>query len=173
MGKAVLEIEVDVDDVIEVKGFNGTATMVKFHGRCNSEIFKGEVLPGGCDTQKEIGGNARTLSARYVLEGHDSTGTFCHIFIENNATLESGKGIRTKPIILTDSNELKYMDKDEFTRKVNELYKSESMLVEGYAPFCKHLFVDNFVKGLKSCYIEINKDTEKLIISKYDSRQKN
>ena len=65
------------------------------------------------------------------------------------------------------------MDKDEFTRKVNELYKSESMLVEGYAPFCKHLFVDNFVKGLKSCHIEINKDTEKLIISKYDSRQKN
>ena len=65
------------------------------------------------------------------------------------------------------------MDKNEFTKKVNELYKSESMLVEGYAPFCKHLFVDNFVKGLKSCHIEINKDTEKLIISKYDSRQKN
>ena len=65
------------------------------------------------------------------------------------------------------------MDKNEFTKKVNELYKSESMLVEGYAPFCKHLFVVNFVKGLKSCHIEINKDNEKLIISKYDSRQKN
>ena len=110
MGKAVLEIDVDIDGAIEVKGFNGTATMVKFHGRCNSEIFKGEVLPGGCDTQKEIGGNARTLSARYVLEGHDSVGTFCHLFIENNATLESGKGIRTKPIILTDSNELKWLE---------------------------------------------------------------
>ena len=65
------------------------------------------------------------------------------------------------------------MDKQEFLNKVNDLYKSESQLVEGYAPFCKHLFVENFVKGLKSCHIEINKDTEKLIISKYDSRQKN
>ena len=65
------------------------------------------------------------------------------------------------------------MDKQEFLNKVNDLYKSESQLVNGYAPFCKHLFVENFVKGLKSCHIEINKDTEKLIISKYDSRQKN
>ena len=65
------------------------------------------------------------------------------------------------------------MDKQEFLNKVNELYKSESMLVDGYAPFCKHLFVENFVKGLKSCHLEINKDTEKLIVSKYDSRQKN
>ena len=65
------------------------------------------------------------------------------------------------------------MDKEEFTKKVNELYKSESQLVDGYAPFCKHLFVENFVKGLKSCHIEINEQTNKLIISKYDSRQKN
>ena len=65
------------------------------------------------------------------------------------------------------------MDKQEFLNKVNDLYKSESQLVDGYAPFCKHLFVENFVKGLKSCHIEINKDTEKLIIRKYDSRQKN
>ena len=65
------------------------------------------------------------------------------------------------------------MDKQEFLDNVNNLYKSETMLVDGYAPFCKHLFVQNFVKGLKPCHIEINKETEKLIISKYDSRQKN
>ena len=65
------------------------------------------------------------------------------------------------------------MDKEEFTKKANDLYKSESQLVDGYAPFCKHLFVENFVKGLKSCHIEINEETNKLIISKYDSRQKN
>ena len=65
------------------------------------------------------------------------------------------------------------MDKEEFTKKANDLYKSESQLVDGYAPFCKHLFVENFVKGLKSCHIEITEETNKLIISKYDSRQKN
>ncbi len=65
------------------------------------------------------------------------------------------------------------MDKEEFTKKANELYKSKTQLVDGYAPFCKHLFVENFVKSLKSCHLEINEQTEKLIISKYDSRQKN
>ena len=90
---------------------------------------------------------------------------------------------KPKPLILdqfafrsfdkTRSSNYINMDKQDFLNKVNELYKSESQLVEGYAPFCKHLFVENFVKGLKSCHIEINKDTEKLIISKYDSRQKN
>ena len=73
----------------------------------------------------------------------------------------------------TRTNNYINMGKEEFLKNVNELYKSESMLVDGYAPFCKHLFVPNFVKGLKSCHIEITPETEKLIISKYDSRQKN
>ena len=73
----------------------------------------------------------------------------------------------------TRTNNYINMGKEEFLKNVNDLYKSESMLVDGYAPFCKHLFVPNFVKGLKSCHIEITPETEKLIISKYDSRQKN
>ena len=73
----------------------------------------------------------------------------------------------------TRTNNYINIGKEEFLKNVNELYKSESMLVDGYAPFCKHLFVPNFVKGLKSCHIEITPETEKLIISKYDSRQKN
>ena len=65
------------------------------------------------------------------------------------------------------------ISKEEFIQKVNEQYKSTTELVDGYAPFCKHLFIKNFVKGLKPCHIEITPETEKLIISKYDSRQKN
>ena len=65
------------------------------------------------------------------------------------------------------------ISKEEFIKKVNELYKSSKDLVEGYAPFCKHLFVKNFVKGFKPCHFEINDKIKPLIISKYDSRQKN
>ena len=65
------------------------------------------------------------------------------------------------------------MEKEEFLKKANELYSQDPTLVDGYAPFCKHLFIKNFVPGLKPCYLEINKDTEKLIISKYDKRQEN
>lgn len=34
-------------------------------------------------------------------------------------------------------------DHEEFERKVNEVYE-ESNLKPGYAPFCKHLFIENF-----------------------------
>ena len=109
MGKLVLEIQVDIDDSIEVRGSNGSATMIRFHGKADCENFKGEILPGGVDTQKQIGNEPRTLSARYVLEGTDNTGTFCHIFIENNGTMSGGE-MKTKPIILTDSAALKWLE---------------------------------------------------------------
>ena len=65
------------------------------------------------------------------------------------------------------------ISKEEFVQKVNELYNSTKVLVDGYAPFCKHIFVKNFVKGFKPCHLEINDNIKSLIISKYDSRQKN
>lgn len=46
-------------------------------------------------------------------------------------------------------------DKAEFVRKVHEHYISQgSELVDGYAPFCKHVFVPNFV-GAKLGALEI------------------
>ena len=109
MGKVVLEIQVDIDETIDVKGSIGQATMIKFHGKCECENFKGEILPGGVDTQMQIGNQPRTLSARYALEGYDNTGTFCHIFIENNGTMSGGE-LRTKPTIITDSYALKWLE---------------------------------------------------------------
>ena len=109
MSKLVLQIEVDIDQSYNVRGSNGSATMILFHGKANCENFKGEILPGGVDTQKEIGGNARTLSARYMLEGTDKTGAKCHMFIENNGNMAGG-AMKTTPIILTDSPALKFLE---------------------------------------------------------------
>ena len=109
MGKLVLSIEVDIDESYSVTGGNGNATMILFHGKSECENFKGKVLPGGVDTQKEIGGNPRTLSARYILEGTDFKGNPCHIFIENNGTMQ-GFEMKTKPTILTDSTHLKWLE---------------------------------------------------------------
>ena len=77
--------------------------------KSNCENFQGEILPGGVDTQKQIGGGARTLSARYILEGTDYKGNKCKIFIENNGTMQ-GAEMKTKPIILTDSTHLKWLE---------------------------------------------------------------
>ena len=54
-----------------------------FGGYCDTDFFKGEVLPGGFDNMKKENGIS-TLSAIYILKGVDNKGDSCHIFIENN-----------------------------------------------------------------------------------------
>ena len=49
------------------------------------------------------------------------------------------------------------MDKDAFTERINEFYlqvKDQGGLKERYAPFCKHLFIENFTDTVCS-YAEI------------------
>ena len=46
------------------------------------------------------------------------------------------------------------VDKDEFTERINEFYlavKDKGGLKDGYAPFCKHLFIENFVNCVSNC----------------------
>ncbi len=111
MSEPVLTIDVVLDDVIEVNGISGKAAMILFHGESNCSNFRGRILPGGVDTQKEAFGEKRFLSARYVLEGIDCEGEKCRIFIENNGTIDAPDAqIRTVPVIYTDSNALKWLE---------------------------------------------------------------
>lgn len=48
---------------------------------------------------------------------------------------------------------------EEFEAKVNELY-DEKNLKDGYAPFCKHIFIENFTEA-KVFYAPITKENEK------------
>ena len=68
-----------------------------------------------------------------------------------------------------------YIDypKDSFLAEINKLLISYSQFKDGYAPFCKHLFVKNFVPNLKPNYLSITDQTEKLIKTCYESRQQN
>ena len=111
MSKLVLTVDVVLDEVIEVNGSRGKAAMILFHGESNCENFRGKVLPGGVDTQKEPAGEKRLLSARYVLEGKDKDGKECRIFIENNGVVDKpGADIKTTPDIYTDSEALKWLE---------------------------------------------------------------
>ena len=113
LGKELLTIEVEITGADEVKGTHGEAVMLHFTGNCDCELFHGKVLPGGVDTQKEFEGEARTLSARYILEGIDAEGKPCKIFIENNATLNGREAEYTTPRILTDSRALAFLEVTE------------------------------------------------------------
>ncbi len=114
--KEVLTINVKTTSADKVKGKTGEASMIHFGGSANCELFKGKILPGGVDTQKEWYGNPRTLSARYILEGTDCAGKTCRIFIENRAEVEGEKGVtHTLPKILTDSEELEFLETAKLT----------------------------------------------------------
>jgi len=65
--------------------------------------------------------------------------------------------------------------KQEFAEKVNDFYlevKDKGGLKDGYAPFCKHLFIENFTDAI-SGFIEITPDNEKYMRSAYEARREN
>jgi hypothetical protein len=113
----VLTVHVKIEKVIEMQSDNvDSVLMILFKGSADGKYFKGDVLPGGIDTQiiGKFGGN-HTLSARYMLEGNDYTGESCKIFIENNGNLnEKSKDVpfRTYPKIITDSKALEFLNYD-------------------------------------------------------------
>ncbi|EDQ86806.1 uncharacterized protein MONBRDRAFT_27941 [Monosiga brevicollis MX1] len=57
---------------------------------------------------------------------------------------------------------------EEFARQVNERCGLQD-LKDGYAPFCKHVFVENFV-GASCPVVELNAETEQLVTSAYKAR---
>lgn len=66
-------------------------------------------------------------------------------------------------------------DRAEFTEKVNNHYlqvKDQGGLHDGYAPFCKHLFIENFTDAI-SAYTKITKENEGFMKSAYEARREN
>eukprot|EP01017_Pseudomicrothorax_dubius_P010221 TRINITY_DN1361_c0_g1_i1.p1 TRINITY_DN1361_c0_g1~~TRINITY_DN1361_c0_g1_i1.p1 ORF type:complete len:195 (-),score=58.66 TRINITY_DN1361_c0_g1_i1:62-646(-) len=57
---------------------------------------------------------------------------------------------------------------EEFQERINQLY-DPSQLADGYAPFCKHLFVKNFTTT-KMGYAKITKENEHLLRTVYEAR---
>ncbi len=63
-------------------------------------------------------------------------------------------------------------DKQALTERINEHYhdvKDQGGLKDGYAPFCKHLFVENFTESI-SGFIELTSENEKYLRSGYEAR---
>ena len=107
--KLILQIHVrmDMKDCSFLKGPAGEVVMIPFGGTVEGEIFNGVVRPGGVDTQRVNLAGVRHMSARYMLEGEDSAGEKCHIFIENNGWFETqSTPFKTVPTFITDSKTL-------------------------------------------------------------------
>ena len=70
----------------------------------------------------------------------------------------------------TKSNIFVNYDMKAFAEKIDEYYlNSPNCLKDGYAPFCKHIFIKNFT-DMPANYVKISEDNEKLIKSVYEAR---
>lgn len=61
-------------------------------------------------------------------------------------------------------------DKAEFVAKIHDYHQNGCPLVDGYAPFCKHVFVPNFV-GAKVGSLKVTDDNKHLLRSAYTRRR--
>ena len=121
MKKEILTVNVKLTKFDEVKGQSGEALMIHFDGDATGEYFNGIILPGGVDTQREMKGSARVLSARYILEGKDFKGNACKIFVENNGSFDENGNIVTHPTILTDSIDLAFLETADITGTISDI----------------------------------------------------
>ena len=124
----VLAIHVILDQIQSVQGAGGQVAMICFHGTFTCSLGTGQVLPGGVDTQIERQGRERTLSARYILEGQDRENRTFHIFVENNGVCGKNGVITTTPVILTDAEELQWMEREKLTGTVESDGKDGVMI---------------------------------------------
>lgn len=61
-------------------------------------------------------------------------------------------------------------DPEKFEDKVNEMFRAAGgKLVDGYAPFCKHVFVPNFA-GVETSTVTIMPENQHLLVTGYEAR---
>lgn len=113
--KKILEIDVKITDYYSVKGSVGQVNMILFSCSATGDFFNGKILGTGTDTQKITAQGEFSLSARYMLEGTDFTGTPCKLFIENNGSEEKG----FKPRVITDSAALAEWETAELKAEIS------------------------------------------------------
>ena len=110
----LLEIRVACDEPLTVRGQETTVVMIPFTGVSEGPYFFGKTLGTGVDTQKIGADGSFLLSARYMLEGKDSSGNACRVFIENEGSRENG----FRPEIVTDSPVLKHWEEAELVSTI-------------------------------------------------------
>lgn len=113
--KQLLKIYIQIISTNEIFMEQCTIRQLLFEGYCDSDYFFGKVMPGGVDTQFIRQDGTGTLSARYMMKGVDMKNTSCSMYIENFAKMGEQW---TTPKILTDSENLKWMEQAVLKGKI-------------------------------------------------------
>ena len=110
MLEEILTVYVKLEDTVWINGNTVNVNMIRFSGYAESRYFKGKILPGGVDLQRGKTDGVMNLSARYIMEGTDIENHKCRIFIENNGFADEKGIIKTKPVVVTDSKALGWLE---------------------------------------------------------------
>lgn len=63
------------------------------------------------------------------------------------------------------------MSKIELMKHVQSHYESHPILIEGYAPFCKHIFMPNLDPHIRDAAVQITPQNERLLCTAYQARK--
>lgn len=115
--RMLMEIRVRCMEPVSVEGKKKKIVMIPFTGEASGPYFSGKVTGTGVDTQRiDPEGNV-TLSARYMLEGKDSSGNACRVFIENEGSRDTG----FRPTMVTDSPALAEFEEIPMTAEIEDI----------------------------------------------------
>lgn len=113
MSEVIMTINVRTFEAQCLESRNSKVVMIPFCAEATGEYFCGKTIENGVDTQITTK-NGFSLSARYMLEGTDSSGKKCRVFIENN-----GSSLDTcSPAIYTDSDDLAFLEEAELSANI-------------------------------------------------------
>lgn len=111
----LLEINVVCGSPLTVSGKAGEVVMIPFSGDASGPFFTGKIIGPAVDTQKIGKDGSFRLSARYMLEGVDSAGNACRVFIENQGNEAEG----FRPWLVTDSPVLQQWEGKKLTATID------------------------------------------------------
>ena len=124
-GKLIMQIQIFIDNsrISSLEGRYGKVTMIQFTGHVKSEIFTGEIEPGGVDVQIENAAGNRNMCAKYMFRGTDKEGKECSLFVENNGYVSrtelQKEYVDAFPRFITDSKILgEYLSQPRFRSEV-------------------------------------------------------
>lgn len=89
------------------------------------------------------------------------------------------KSVSSSSFIDFDSKEFEKIVNEKYIQSLNVMkekninikdFDNNPILKSGYASFCKHIFIENFVKNLTPSAIEITTENESLIKTAYEAR---
>lgn len=124
----VVSLTIRLQESYEITSDQLKICQILFSGTADGDYFHGEILPGAVDTQRIYPDGSGELSARYTLQGEDSQGNRCFLYIENEAALGSNE---TRPYIVTDSPVLKWLADADLCGRIQ--MEEDALVIEIYA----------------------------------------